>query len=92
MAGLMHRRLQILEPFNAWDGKDYVDCPVLIKALGKCTTDHISMAGPWLKFRGHLTNISDNMLIGAVNAESGATNAVTSQTTGKVLTRSRTPA
>ena len=85
-------RLQLLEPFNAWDGSDYVDCPVLIKALGKCTTDHISMAGPWLKFRGHLDNISDNMLIGAVNAESGATNAVTSQTTGKVLTRSRTPA
>lgn len=77
-------RLQLLEPFNKWDGKDYTDCPVLIKALGKCTTDHISMAGPWLKFRGHLTNISDNCLIGAVNAETGATNAVTSQLSGKV--------
>jgi len=77
-------RLQLLEPFNVWDGKDYVDCPVLIKAKGKCTTDHISMAGPWLKFRGHLTNISDNMLIGAVNAETEATNAVTSQLNGKV--------
>merc|ERR1712003_417667 len=77
-------RLQLLEPFSKWDGKDYVECPVLIKAKGKCTTDHISMAGPWLKFRGHLTNISDNMLIGAVNSETGATNAVTSQLTGKI--------
>jgi len=77
-------RLQLLEPFKAWDGKDYIDCPVLIKAKGKCTTDHISMAGPWLKFRGHLTNISDNMLIGAVNHETEATNAVTSQLSGKV--------
>ena len=78
------KRLELLEPFKEWDGKDYVDCPVLIKALGKCTTDHISMAGPWLKFRGHLTNISDNMLIGAVNAENGETNAVVNQFTGKV--------
>merc|ERR1712194_815622 len=77
-------RLQLLEPFNKWDGKDYIDCPVLIKALGKCTTDHISMAGPWLKFRGHLANISDNMLIGAVNAETQKTNAVTCQMDGKV--------
>jgi len=77
-------RLQLLAPFVKWDGKDYIDCPVLIKAKGKCTTDHISMAGPWLKFRGHLANISDNCLIGAVNAESGATNAVTSQLSGKV--------
>ena len=77
-------RLQLLEPFAPWDGKDYTDCPVLIKALGKCTTDHISMAGPWLKFRGHLTNISDNMLIGAVNAETGKTNAIVNQLTGKV--------
>eukprot|EP00966_Prymnesium_polylepis_P326059 7381992-Prymnesium_polylepis.1 len=68
-------RLQLLEPFAKWDGNDYIDCPVLIKALGKCTTDHISMAGPWLKYRGHLTNISDNMLIGAVNAETEKTNA-----------------
>jgi len=77
-------RLQLLDPFNKWDGADYTDCPVLIKAKGKCTTDHISMAGPWLKFRGHLTNISDNCLIGAVNAETGATNAVTSQLSKKV--------
>ena len=77
-------RLQLLEPFAKWDGNDYIDCPVLIKALGKCTTDHISMAGPWLKYRGHLTNISDNMLIGAVNAETEKTNAVTNQLTGKV--------
>jgi len=77
-------RLQLLEPFAKWDGKDYLECPVLIKAKGKCTTDHISMAGPWLKFRGHLTNISDNMLIGAVNSETGATNAITSQLSGKV--------
>ena len=78
------KRLQLLEPFKAWDGNDYKSCPVLIKALGKCTTDHISMAGPWLKFRGHLTNISENMLIGAVNAESGKTNAVTNIFTGEV--------
>ena len=70
------KRLQLLEPFKKWNGADYVGCPVLIKALGKCTTDHISMAGPWLKFRGHLTNISENCLIGAINAESRKTNAV----------------
>jgi aconitate hydratase len=79
-------RLQLLAPFAPWNGQDYLDCPVLIKALGKCTTDHISMAGPWLKFRGHLTNISDNMLIGAINAETRQTNAVTSQLSGKVDT------
>jgi aconitate hydratase len=61
-------RLQLLEPFKPWDGKDYTDLPVLLKAKGKCTTDHISMAGPWLKFRGHLDNISNNMFIGAINA------------------------
>lgn len=61
-------RLQLLEPFAAWDGKDYENLPVLLKALGKCTTDHISPAGPWLKFRGHLDKISDNMFIGAINA------------------------
>jgi len=61
-------RLQLLEPFAAWDGKDYEDLPVLLKALGKCTTDHISPAGPWLKYRGHLDKISDNMFIGAINA------------------------
>ncbi|MBA4251503.1 MAG: aconitate hydratase [Chlorobiaceae bacterium] len=61
-------RLQLLEPFAAWDGNDLVDMPVLLKAKGKCTTDHISAAGPWLKYRGHLDNISNNMLIGATNA------------------------
>jgi aconitate hydratase len=61
-------RLQLLEPFQAWDGKDFEKLPLLLKAKGKCTTDHISMAGPWLKFRGHLDNISDNMFIGAINA------------------------
>jgi aconitate hydratase len=61
-------RLQLLEPFSAWDGKDYEKLPILLKAKGKCTTDHISMAGPWLKFRGHLDNISDNCFIGAINA------------------------
>ena len=61
-------RLQLLEPFAPWDGKDYKNLPVLLKALGKCTTDHISAAGPWLKYRGHLDKISDNMFIGAINA------------------------
>lgn len=64
-------RLQVLAPFPAWDGKDFVDLPVLVKAKGKCTTDHISPAGKWLKYRGHLDNISNNMFIGAVNAFSG---------------------
>ena len=61
-------RLQLLEPFAAWDGKDYKSLPVLLKALGKCTTDHISAAGPWLRYRGHIDRISDNMFIGATNA------------------------
>ncbi len=61
-------RLQLLKPFKKWDGKDLTDMPVLLKAKGKCTTDHISMAGPWLRFRGHLDNISNNMFIGAINA------------------------
>lgn len=61
-------RLQLLTPFTPWDGKDILDMPVLLKAFGKCTTDHISMAGPWLKYRGHLDNISNNMFIGAINA------------------------
>lgn len=61
-------RLQLLTSFTPWDGKDLVDLPVLLKAFGKCTTDHISMAGPWLKYRGHLDNISNNMFIGAINA------------------------
>jgi aconitate hydratase len=69
-------RLQKLEPFAPWDGKDYTNLPLLIKAYGKCTTDHISMAGPWLRFRGHLDNISDNMLIGAINAFNNQSNLV----------------
>ena len=64
-------RLQLLEPFPAWDGSDYEDLPVLVKARGKFTTDHISMAGPWLKYRGHLENISGNLYLGAVNAYEG---------------------
>ena len=61
-------RLQILDPWPAWDGQDFTDMPVLVKASGKCTTDHISPAGAWLRFRGHLDNLSDNMFLGAVNA------------------------
>jgi aconitate hydratase len=76
-------RLQLLDPFNEWDGKDYTGLKLLIKAKGKCTTDHISMAGPWLKFRGHLDNISNNLLIGAVNAFNDQTNNVKNQLTGK---------
>jgi aconitate hydratase len=64
-------RLQLLEPFPAWDGHDYRELPILVKAVGKCTTDHISMAGPWLKYRGHLENISGNLFLGAVNAFTG---------------------
>jgi aconitate hydratase len=66
-------RLQKLEPFRAWDGEDYHDLPVLMKAQGKCTTDHISAAGPWLKYRGHLENISGNLFLGVVNAFTGDT-------------------
>ncbi len=77
------QRLARLEPFSPWDGKDFEDLPLLIKALGKCTTDHISMAGPWLKYRGHLDNISNNMLIGAVNAFNQETNKVKNQLTGQ---------
>lgn len=62
------KRLQLLDPFPAWDGEDFTDLPVLLKAKGKCTTDHISQAGPWLRFRGHLDNISDNLFLSAVNA------------------------
>ncbi len=76
------KRLQLLSPFAAWDGKDYVECPVLLKAKGKCTTDHISPAGPWLKFRGHLDNISDNMFLGAVNAFTGEAGKGFNQLTG----------
>ncbi|VBB81369.1 Putative aconitate hydratase [Podospora comata] len=76
-------RLQLLSPFNAWDGKDATDMPILIKAQGKTTTDHISMAGPWLKYRGHLDNISNNMLIGAINAANGEANKIKNFTTGE---------
>ena len=64
-------RLQLLEPFPAWDGKDFVALPIVMKAAGKCTTDHISAAGPWLRYRGHLENISGNLFLGAVNAYTG---------------------
>ncbi len=64
-------RLQLLEPFAAWDGDDYIELPVLMKAQGKCTTDHISAAGKWLKYRGHLENISGNLFLGAINAFTG---------------------
>lgn len=93
-------RLQILEPFKEWDGKDFTDTPILIKTKGKTTTDHISstqinynfhclmlthiiVAGPWLKYRGHLDNISNNMLIGAINASNGEANKVKNVTTGE---------
>ncbi|NLO23253.1 MAG: aconitate hydratase [Fibrobacter sp.] len=72
-------RLQLLKAFPAWDNKDIQSCPLLIKVKGKCTTDHISMAGPWLKYRGHLENISNNMLIGAVNYFNNETNKVKSK-------------
>jgi aconitate hydratase len=78
-------RLQLLEPFEEWDGKDFSGLKLLIKAKGKCTTDHISMAGPWLKYRGHLDNISNNMLIGAVNAFTDKTNSVLDVTTGEYM-------
>lgn len=64
-------RLQILEPFEKWNGRDYVELPIMVKAKGKCTTDHISPAGPWLMYRGHLDKLSDNLLLGAVNAFNG---------------------
>lgn len=76
-------RLQRLAPFPAWDGKELADMPLLIKAKGKCTTDHISMAGSWLRFRGHLQNISDNLLMGAVNAFNGESNHVKDQLDGQ---------
>ena len=78
------QRLQLLAPFEPWDGQNINGAKLLIKALGKCTTDHISMAGPWLRYRGHLDNISNNCLIGAVNAYTEATNAVTNQLDGSV--------
>lgn len=76
-------RLQLLEPFSPWDGKNITGAKLLIKAEGKCTTDHISMAGPWLKYRGHLDNISNNMLIGAVNFFNKEANRVKNQLTGE---------
>merc|ERR1712141_894511 len=79
-------RLQLLNPFSKWDGGDLKDMRVLIKVKGKCTTDHISAAGPWLKFRGHLENISNNMLIGAVNSENDAVNNVINHETGALDT------
>ena len=76
-------RLQLLTPFAPWDGKNLIGAKLLIKAHGKCTTDHISMAGPWLRYRGHLDNISNNCLIGAVNAFNKQTNFVKNQLTGE---------
>ena len=76
-------RLQVLSPFEPWDGKNIKGAKLLIKAFGKCTTDHISMAGPWLRYRGHLDNISNNMLIGAVNAFNKETNTVKNQLSGE---------
>jgi aconitate hydratase A / 2-methylisocitrate dehydratase len=78
-------RLQLLEPFPVWDGNDYVDLPVILKAKGKCTTDHISPAGPWLRFRGHLDNIANNLFIGAVNAYSGEAGKGKHPLTGEVM-------
>ncbi|MBS1640555.1 MAG: aconitate hydratase [Bacteroidetes bacterium] len=77
------KRLQLLDPFAAWEGTDLKGLKLLIKAKGKCTTDHISMAGPWLKFRGHLDNISNNMLIGAVNFFNDKTDNIKNQLTGE---------
>ena len=76
-------RLQLLEPFKPWDGRNITNARLLIKALGKCTTDHISMAGPWLRFRGHLDNISNNCLIGAINAFNNKTNFVKNHISGE---------
>ncbi len=76
-------RLQLLEPFKAWEGSDLTGLKLLIKAKGKCTTDHISMAGPWLKYRGHLDNISNNLLIGAINFFNEKPNSVKNQLTGE---------
>ncbi|MDB0041375.1 aconitate hydratase [bacterium] len=77
------KRLQLLDPFKPWDGKNITNARLLIKALGKCTTDHISMAGPWLKYRGHLDNISNNCLIGAINAYNEKTNFVKNHLNGE---------
>src|SRR6185436_20512195 len=79
----LSKRLQLLQPFPAWEGTDLLGLKLLIKAKGKCTTDHISMAGPWLKYRGHLDNISNNMLIGAINAFNMQSDSVKNQLTGE---------
>ncbi len=76
-------RLQLLDPFKPWEGTDLTGLKLLIKARGKCTTDHISMAGPWLKFRGHLDNISNNMLIGAINYFNNTADSVKNELTGE---------
>jgi aconitate hydratase len=78
-------RLQLLTPFEPWDGGDLMQMHLLIKARGKCTTDHISMAGPWLRYRGHLENISNNLLIGAINDANGKPNLVKNQLNGQYL-------
>ena len=82
LVDIASKRLQLLAPFAEWEGTDLTGLKLLIKAKGKCTTDHISMAGPWLKFRGHLDNISNNMLIGAVNYYNEMTDSVKNQLTG----------
>ncbi|MGA2407593.1 MAG: aconitate hydratase [Bacteroidales bacterium] len=83
-------RLQLLSPFKEWDGHDFINLPLLIKAKGKCTTDHISMAGHWLKYRGHLENISENYMIGAVNYFNDQANSIFNQLTGSYDTIPRT--
>jgi len=77
------KRLELLAPFAKWNGKDIMDMPIVIKVKGKCTTDHISAAGPWLKYRGHLDNISNNLLISAINSENNAPNSVYNKLNGK---------
>jgi aconitate hydratase len=79
-------RLQLLEAFTPWDGRDYIELPVLMKAQGKCTTDHISAAGPWLKYRGHLENISGNLYLGAINAYTGEAGTGKDPTDGETRT------
>ncbi len=77
------KRIQLLTPFPAWDGNDYTKLPILLKTVGKCTTDHISMAGPWLRFRGHLDNISDNAFLGVANAYTGTAGEGLDQVSGE---------
>jgi len=80
------KRLQLLEPFAPWDGKDLEELKLFIKVKGKCTTDHISMAGPWLRYRGHLENISKNLMLGAINAFNDKANSVKNQLSGEYMT------